>query len=129
MGESRVVEIKRERIVEDSGQPGRGCPPASAPQVSSSQACMISICRPSPSGGTAIRTRTGNRRSVCCRAWIDARVMPHPLFMLCSEMYRTAAALSRDGVFSVGCRMSSPARVCDPCQLAHSGSTFTVFGR
>src|SRR5262252_3105047 len=42
----------------------------SGPQVSSSQPCMISNWRPSPAGGTTIRTRTGNR----CSAWRCARV-------------------------------------------------------
>src|SRR6516164_6807712 len=49
----------------------------SAPQVSSSQACMISSWRPSPSGGTAIRTRTGYRRSASRWACNDARIMRH----------------------------------------------------
>src|SRR4051794_6032122 len=56
---------------------------------------MISICRPRPWGGTAIRTRTENRRSVCCRAWIDARVMPRLCSCFVRRTYRTAATLSR----------------------------------
>ena len=42
---------------------------------------MISSWRPSPFGGTAIRTRTGYRRSASRWSRIDAWIMPQLLFM------------------------------------------------
>jgi hypothetical protein len=48
---------------------------AFAPQLASSHAMIWSSRLPKPSGGTAILTRTGNRRSAsrtaCCAAFIE----------------------------------------------------------
>ena len=63
MGKGGILEIEREGVVDDTPVPAGAVAQPSAPQVSSSQACMISSWRPNPSGGTAIRTRTGYRRS------------------------------------------------------------------
>jgi hypothetical protein len=57
--ESRIGKIKSDRIVDDANASGRRGRPTPAPQVSSSQACIRASCCPSPSGGTAMRTRTG----------------------------------------------------------------------
>jgi hypothetical protein len=59
MGKGGILEIEREGVVDDTPVPAGAVAQPSAPQVSSSQACMISSWRPNPSGGTAIRTRTG----------------------------------------------------------------------
>ena len=83
MSEGGILEIEPERVVDDTRRPSGRTRPPFAPQVSSSQACMISSWWPNPSGGTAIRTRTGYRRSASRWARIDARIMRHlPSFML-----------------------------------------------
>src|SRR3984893_8226641 len=54
----------------------------SAPQFSSSQAVIRACCRPRPSGGTAMRMRTGKRRSAPV---ISSRGLLGIVFLVCSK--------------------------------------------
>ena len=86
MSEGGILEIEPSASLTIPVVPAGALAHPLAPQVSSSQACMISSWWPNPSGGTAIRTRTGYRRSASRWARIDARIMRHlPSFMLRSK--------------------------------------------
>src|SRR3984893_4339466 len=76
----------------------------SAPQFSSSQAVIRACCRPGPSGGMAMRMRTGKRRSAPV---ISSRGLPGIMFLFCSK---TRLQRSRPGVQPLGAR--SPAPLC-----------------
>jgi len=83
-GEHGIPEIKCNRIIDDRGEPGGAAAEPSAPQIWSSQTCIMSICRPSPCGGTAIRILTGNCCSASSCACIEACIMA----LLCSLFVR-----------------------------------------
>ena len=63
MSEGRIFEIEREGVVDDTRRPG-GCgrPPFGAASLVEPGMHDLELA-PNPSGGTAIRTRTGYRRS------------------------------------------------------------------
>jgi len=96
MGKGGICEIKRDRIVDDAGEPGRGYGPAFGP-VGLVEPGMDDLdLAPKPFGGTAVLTGTGKlplglalreRRSPCQTC---------PPFVVRSGNYVTGAALSRD---------------------------------
>ena len=72
-----ILEIECYGVVDHTGYPGWCRRPAFGAASLVEPGCMISSWRPSPSGGTAIRTRTGYRRSASRWDRNDPRVMRH----------------------------------------------------
>ena len=70
-----ILEIECHRVVDHTRRPGGGLRPAFGAASLVEQACIISSWRPSPSGGTAIRTCAGYRRSASRRARNCVRIM------------------------------------------------------
>jgi hypothetical protein len=84
MGEGGILEIEREGIVDDARRPrGCDCPPFGAASLVEPGMDDLEL-EPNPSGGTAIRTRTGYRCSASCWARIAARIKRSP----CSRYVR-----------------------------------------
>jgi hypothetical protein len=95
----------------------------SAPQFSASQTVIRACCRPRPSGGMAMRMRTGKRRSAPV---ISSRGLPGIVFLVCSSYDCMAASPCpaawppRPGAVMLAPCVAAPVSPTGPGQAAYA---------